>query len=44
MIGVEHQKKNGKEVELKGYCSWGWENDKIISVYNAFDPTQYNQN
>lgn len=37
-------KKNGKEVELKGYCSWGWENDKIISVYNAFDPTQYNQN
>jgi hypothetical protein len=37
-------KKTGNEVKLRGYCSWGWEGDKIISVYNAFDPTQYNQN
>ncbi len=37
-------KKTGNEVKLRGYCSWGWEDDKIISVYNAFDPTQYNQN
>ena len=36
-------KKTGEEVNLRGYCSWQWENDKIISVYNAFDPTEYNK-
>ena len=32
----------GEEVKLKGYCAWGWEGDKISYVYNAFDPTAYN--
>ena len=37
-------KNTGNKVELRGYCAWGWKDDKIISVYNAFDPTKYNEN
>ena len=36
-------KKTGDLVELRGYCAWEWKDDKIISVYNAFDPTEYNK-
>ena len=35
-------KATGEEVKLKGYCAWGWKDDKISYVYNAFDPTAYN--
>ena len=35
--------KTGEEVNLRGYCSWEWANDKIVSVCNAFDPTKYNE-
>lgn len=35
-------KKTGNELTLKGYCWFKWENDKVVEVYNAFDPTAYN--
>jgi len=34
-------KKNKTELTLRGYCWFKWENDKVIEVYNAFDPTAY---
>jgi hypothetical protein len=35
-------KKSNEELVLKGYCWFKWENDKVVEVYNAFDPTAYN--
>jgi hypothetical protein len=35
-------KKTNEVLNLKGYCWFKWENDKVIEVYNAFDPTAYN--
>jgi hypothetical protein len=35
-------KKTNNEIILKGYCWFKWENDKVVEVYNAFDPTAYN--
>ena len=35
-------KKTNKELTLRGYCWFKWENDKVVEVYNAFDPTAYN--
>lgn len=35
-------KKTKEVLTLKGYCWFKWENDKVIEVYNAFDPTAYN--
>ena len=34
-------KKNKTELTLRGYCWFKWEDDKVIEVYNAFDPTAY---
>ena len=36
-------KKTSNELTLRGYCWFKWENDKVVEVYNAFDPTGYNQ-
>ena len=35
-------KKTNNEITLKGYSWFKWENDKVVEVYNAFDPTAYN--
>jgi len=35
-------KKTGEVLSLKGYCWFKWEDDKVVEVYNAFDPTAYN--
>ena len=35
-------KKTNNEIIIKGYCWFKWENDKVVEVYNAFDPTAYN--
>lgn len=35
-------KKSNEELVFKGYCWFKWENDKVVEVYNAFDPTAYN--
>jgi hypothetical protein len=35
-------KKTNNELTLRGYCWFRWENDKVVEVYNAFDPTAYN--
>ena len=35
-------KMTNNEITLKGYCWFKWEDDKVVEVYNAFDPTAYN--
>ena len=35
-------KETNNELNLRGYCWFKWENDKVVEVYNAFDPTAYN--
>ena len=35
-------KNTGDVLSLKGYCWFKWQGDKVVEVYNAFDPTVYN--
>ena len=35
-------KKTGEKIVIRGYAWFKWQEDKIIEVYNAFDPTLYN--
>lgn len=28
---------------MRGYCWMQWEGGKVIALYNAFDPTLYNE-
>ena len=37
-----NSKKTGKKITLRGYGWFKWQENKIIEVYNAFDPTLYN--
>ena len=33
----------GEAVAIKGYCWMMWEGDQVVALYNAFDPTRYNE-
>ena len=35
-------KKTGEELSIRGYAWMKWKDDKVETVYNAFDPTTYN--
>ena len=34
-------KKTGEELSIRGYAWMKWKDDKVETVYNAFDPTMY---
>ena len=36
-------KASGEALSIKGYCWMQWDGDKVIAIYNAFDPTRYNE-
>ncbi len=36
-------KKTGVELKIRGYGYWKWDGEKIVEMYNAFDPTEYNK-
>ncbi len=36
-------KASGEALSVKGYCWMQWEGDTVIALYNAFDPTLYNE-
>ena len=36
-------KATGQALSIKGYCWMMWEGDQVVALYNAFDPTLYNE-
>ncbi len=36
-------KATGEALSVRGYCWMQWEGGKVIALYNAFDPTLYNE-
>ena len=42
ILGKQQVKKTGEELSIRGYAWMKWKDDKVETVYNAFDPTMYN--